>query len=85
MLSPQPDRSQVKDASLLVSVKGCSPVGGQGIFTLNNEKRRVSAGDTVAIPTGSVHRIEHDGASDLIIETQLGVCFEEDMMRLEDD
>jgi quercetin dioxygenase-like cupin family protein len=52
---------------------------------LNNEKRRVSAGDTVAIPTGSVHRIEHDGASDLIIETQLGVCFEEDMMRLEDD
>jgi mannose-6-phosphate isomerase len=61
-------------------------VGGQGILTFNNEKRRVSVGDTVYIPTGGIHRIENDGAGDLIIiETQLGVCLEEDITRLEDD
>jgi mannose-6-phosphate isomerase-like protein (cupin superfamily) len=61
-------------------------VGGQGILTLNDEKRRVSVGDTLSIPIGGVHRIENDAAGDLIIiETQLGVCLEEDIGRLEDD
>lgn len=61
-------------------------VSGQGIVTLDNEKRRVSVGDTLSIPTGGIHRIENDGACDLIfIETQLGICVEEDIIRLEDD
>ena len=61
-------------------------IEGQGIVTLNHEKRRISAGNMVSIPTGSVHRIENDGVSDLIIiGTQLGICLEEDTIRLEDE
>ena len=61
-------------------------VGGQGIVTLNHAQWRVSVGDTVSVPTGGVHRIENDGTEDLIIiETQLGVCLEEDIIRLADD
>ena len=61
-------------------------VSGEGIITLDTETRRVAVGDTVSVPRGSVHRIENDGAEDLvIIETQLGVCLEEDITRLEDD
>jgi mannose-6-phosphate isomerase-like protein (cupin superfamily) len=61
-------------------------VGGQGLVTLDAEQRRVTVGDTVYVPTGSVHRIANDGTDDLvIIETQLGVCVEEDITRLEDD
>jgi mannose-6-phosphate isomerase-like protein (cupin superfamily) len=61
-------------------------VSGQGIVNVDAETRRVTAGDAVHVPAGSVHRIENDGAADLvIIETQLGVCLEEDITRLEDD
>ena len=61
-------------------------VSGRGVITLDDETRRVAVGDTVSVPSGSVHRIENDGAEDLvIIETQLGVCLEEDITRLADD
>jgi mannose-6-phosphate isomerase-like protein (cupin superfamily) len=60
--------------------------GSPGIVTLTNEKRRVLVGDMVYIPTGGVHRVENDGAGDLIIiETQLSVCLEENIILLEDD
>lgn len=59
---------------------------GKGMFTLDDSVQRVSTGDAVFIPTGSVHRIENDGDESLvIIETQLGVCDEDDIERLEDD
>lgn len=59
---------------------------GQGRFTLDDAVRPVAEGDTVFIPIGGVHRIENDGDADLIIiETQLGLCLEDDIVRLEDD
>jgi mannose-6-phosphate isomerase len=61
-------------------------VQGEGIVTLNQEQRNVSTGDTVFIPTGAAHRLENKGSTLLIvIETQMGVCFEEDEIRLADD
>ncbi len=59
---------------------------GSGLFTLNAAQRRVAAGDALFIERGDVHRIENDGAAPLvIIETQLGLCLEDDIVRLEDD
>ena len=37
-------------------------------------------------PSGADHRVENDGPDPLIIiETQLGLCLEDDIVRLEDD
>ncbi len=59
---------------------------GTGRFTLDDDVRRIAVGDAVFIPKGGVHRIENDGESNLIIiETQIGVCDENDIERLEDD
>ncbi len=59
---------------------------GSGLFTLNAAQRRVQAGDALFIERGDVHRIENDGSAPLvIIETQLGLCLEDDIVRLEDD
>jgi len=61
-------------------------VAGSGEFTLDDSLIRVAVGDTVFIPVGSVHRIHNTGSDNLIIiETQLGVCEEDDIERLEDD
>lgn len=61
-------------------------VQGEGLFTLNEDVRRVKQGDAVFIGLGDVHRIENDGTEYLvIIETQLGLCLEDDIIRLEDD
>ncbi len=61
-------------------------VQGTGKFTLNDEVIDVAPGDAVFIPRGGVHRIENDGVEPLvIIETQMGVCIEDDIERLEDD
>ncbi|MGI9176049.1 MAG: phosphomannose isomerase type II C-terminal cupin domain [Rhodothermales bacterium] len=59
---------------------------GTGQFTLNDDVRRIQQGDALFIDTGDVHRIENDGEDYLIIiETQLGLCLEDDIIRLEDD
>ncbi len=61
-------------------------VQGGGQFTLNDDVRPVREGDTVIIEKGDVHRIENDGSDHLvIIETQQGLCLEDDIERLEDD
>lgn len=61
-------------------------VQGSGLFTLDGDVRRVEIGDALFIPQGGVHRIENDTAGYLvIIETQLGLCLEDDIIRLEDD
>jgi mannose-6-phosphate isomerase len=61
-------------------------VQGSGLFTRNQSAERVSAGDAVWIERGDVHRIENDGTEYLvIIETQMGLCLEDDIIRLEDD
>ncbi len=61
-------------------------VAGSGQFTLDNDLIPVTAGEKVFIPVGGVHRIQNDGKENLIIiETQLGICDENDIERLEDD
>ncbi len=61
-------------------------VQGKGIVMLNEEQRNVSIGDTVFIPREAVHRLQNKGSALLIvIETQFGVCLEEDVVRLADD
>ncbi len=59
---------------------------GKGKFTLDDDIIDVEAGSTVFIPIGGVHRIENPNEEPLIIiETQLGLCLEDDIIRLEDD
>jgi len=59
---------------------------GEGLFSLDGAVWTVVTGDAVFIPVGGVHRIENRGQSPLvIIETQLGECREDDIVRLEDD
>lgn len=61
-------------------------VQGTGQFTLDEDVRPIAPGDAVFIPKGGVHRVENDGTEFLvIIETQMGVCVEDDIERLEDD
>jgi mannose-6-phosphate isomerase len=61
-------------------------VAGSGQFTLDESVTTVTVGQKVFIPIGCVHRIQNDGQADLIIiETQLGICDENDIERLEDD
>jgi mannose-6-phosphate isomerase-like protein (cupin superfamily) len=59
---------------------------GAGRFTLDNDVLEVKAGDSVFIPVGGVHRVENPTRTPLIIiETQLGTCIEDDIIRIEDD
>jgi len=61
-------------------------VAGTGMFTLDESITEVNPGDKVFIPVRGVHRIENPGTEPLIIiETQLGICDEDDIERLEDD
>ncbi|MEM1096583.1 MAG: phosphomannose isomerase type II C-terminal cupin domain [Bacteroidota bacterium] len=61
-------------------------VYGTGLFTLNDAVTRIQRGDALFIGLGDVHRIENDTDDYLIIiETQMGLCLEDDIIRLEDD
>ena len=61
-------------------------VQGSGNFILDATNRKVSVGDVLYIEPGSYHRIHNTGIEDLIvIETQLGVCDESDIVRIDDD
>lgn len=61
-------------------------VRGHGQFTLDGDVRAVEAGDALFIPQGGIHRLENDEEDYLVlIETQMGLCLEDDIERLEDD
>lgn len=66
-------------------------VSGYGRFTLGAspallDVNEVNSGDTVDIFPGELHRIECTSTEPLVfIETQLGRCDEEDIVRYEDD
>jgi mannose-6-phosphate isomerase len=61
-------------------------VAGTGEFTLNDTVRPIQTGDVLFIEIGDVHRVNNTGSEDLIIiETQMGLCIEDDIIRLEDD
>ena len=62
-------------------------IQGEGEFTINDEVKKCSKGDTLTIPVGSKHRIKNIGNIKLIfIEVQTGSYFgEDDIVRIEDD
>lgn len=61
-------------------------VQGSGLFTLNGQSQLISKGDIAYIRKNDIHRVKNTGLEPLvIIEIQLGVCLEEDIIRLEDD
>lgn len=61
-------------------------VQGKGNFILDGMNRTVTVGDVLSIDVGSLHRIHNIGMEDLVvIETQLGICEESDIVRIDDD
>jgi len=61
-------------------------VQGSGLVTVGDETRAIQRGDVVFIEKGQVHRIENNGEGFLVfIETQYGICVEDDIVRIEDD
>lgn len=62
-------------------------VRGEGLFTLNDQLRKVQKGDYLHIPKGAKHRIKNTGSDVLeFIEVQLGSSFDEsDITRYLDD
>jgi mannose-6-phosphate isomerase-like protein (cupin superfamily) len=61
-------------------------VHGSGTMTVGQRTWDVSTGDTILIPKEAFHRVENTGAVPLVvIETQVGVCLEEDIVRSQDD
>lgn len=62
-------------------------VDGTATVTIDGTDHTVRAGEVIAIPTGTAHRVRNDGAAPLVfIEVQTGSYFgEDDIVRLEDD
>jgi len=62
-------------------------VQGEGVLTLDGDKKRIVVGDSVDIAIGQLHRIENTSTQELIfIEVQTGTYFgEDDIERVEDD
>ncbi len=59
---------------------------GEGVMTLDEKTWTLNAGDYVFVPVEGVHRVQNSGTENLIIiETQMGVCDEDDIERFEDD
>jgi len=62
-------------------------VSGNALVTVNGNEKTMSAGDTVDIAIGDLHRIANIGVDDVVfIEVQSGSYFgEDDIERIEDD
>lgn len=61
-------------------------VAGSGLMTLGDNQFDVKAGDVIKIEREQPHRVANTGELPLvIIETQLGICPEDDITRIEDD
>jgi mannose-6-phosphate isomerase-like protein (cupin superfamily) len=61
-------------------------VEGEGNFTIGDSTFVASIGQVLEVPKLTIHRIQNIGSTQLtIIETQLGTCLEEDIVRYEDD
>lgn len=61
-------------------------VAGSGLVTIDDSIHRVNVGEVIEIPTEVIHRLENDQLEPLVlIEVQLGICDENDIVRIEDD
>ena len=56
-------------------------------MTLGDKTFPVKKGDVLNIPKYTIHRIENNTESEplVFIETQMGICPEDDIERIEDD
>ena len=61
-------------------------VSGAGMVQVGNKRWTLHTGDKVEINEYDVHRVQCSGLIDFVfIEIQIGVCQEDDIIRLEDD
>ena len=62
-------------------------VEGSGLMTLGEKTFPVKKGDVIEIPKYAIHRMENNTEDQALvfIETQMGICPEDDIERLEDD
>lgn len=61
-------------------------VQGKGKMSLGDKTFEIRTGDIVEIEKEQVHRVTNDSEEPLVfIETQLGICPEDDIVRIEDD
>ena len=61
-------------------------VSGEGLIELNNKLEPLYQGASYKINKEDVHRVTNVGHEELhIIEVQIGICEEDDIIRLEDD
>ena len=62
-------------------------VEGSGLMTLGEKTFPIKQGDVLTIPKYTIHRIENNTESEplVFIETQMGICPEDDIERIEDD
>ena len=60
-------------------------VEGDGELTIEDATRTVEVGDGVFIRKEELHRLKAGKNGITIIETQLGICDEDDIVRLEDN
>lgn len=60
-------------------------VEGYGNIRINDEVKTYNVGDVIHIPTKYIHRATAGSEGLVIIEVQHGTCYEEDIVRLEDD
>ena len=60
-------------------------ISGYGKLTLNSTQKTVGPGDTYKIAKEDIHRLEAYSDGITFVEVQSGECFEDDIVRLEDD
>ena len=61
-------------------------VCGVGKVTINKDQKQIKKGDSIYVKRGDIHRLENNGEDYLVaIETQIGLCLEDDIVRIEDD
>lgn len=60
-------------------------LSGDGLAVVGNSVRRLLPGNFLEVSVGVVHRIVNERGVPLVIaETQVGLCWEDDIVRLED-
>ena len=61
-------------------------VEGECLCEINEDVHRLRKGNWISIEQGNVHRLINDTTEKCVIaELQFGKCFEQDIIRLEDD
>ena len=61
-------------------------ISGAAFAQVGNETKAIETGDILVVPRLEVHRLTNESDSDMVmIEIQTGDCWENDIIRIEDD